>query len=388
MKFVFVSHVLPPSWSGQSVMIGRILKNVPPQQYCLVSTENYQSENDGNTGVLPGKYYVLPREPKNFRFGAKSWLMNWLRALIRGTSIARIVKQEKCDIIVAASGNLIDIPAGWWAGVLTGARLIPYLFDDYLYQWPDKPSRAFVRKVEKLIYRRVKSVIVPNEFMRDEIQKRRNVTAVIVRNPCGNTPEKTVKTVQADYNSGAEIRIVYTGAIYHVNFDAFRNLIDATNQISADIKIHLYTAQPLEWLEQNGIKGAQIVHHHHSVHAEVIEAQNHAHILFLPFSFNSGIPEVIQTSAPGKTAEYLSSGVPILAHIPPDTFISWYFRKYKCGYVVDTNDVLALKEGIENLIEDSMLRQTLITNAEERACVDFDPLVASRAFLQAMDMAL
>jgi len=388
VKIAFVSHVLPPSWSGQSVMIGRILKNVPPEQYCLISTENYQKEKDRNTGFLPGKYYALPKELIVLRLGAKYWIMNWLRAFFRGASIARIVKKEKCDIIVAASGNLIDIPAGWWASVLSGTRFVPYLFDDYLYQWPDEGTRSITRKMEKRIYGRVKSVIVPNEFMRDEIQRRQNVKATIVRNPCASTPEKDIQTVQTDYDHRAEIRVVYTGAIYHVNFDAFRNLIDATNQTSKNIKIHLYTAQPLEWLEQNGIKGDQIVHHSHSVHAEVLEAQNHAHILFLPFSFSSSIPEVIQTSAPGKTAEYLASGVPILVHVPPDTFISWYFRKHNCGYVVDTNETLSLKRAIEDLMDDSRLRQSLVTNAKERARVDFDPIVSSQAFLQAMDAAL
>ena len=388
MKIAFVSHVLPPSWSGQSVMIGRILKNVPPEQYCLISTENYQKEKDRNTGFLPGNYYALPNELIILKLGAKYWIMNWLRAFFRGVSIARIVKKEKCDVIVAASGNLIDIPAGWWASAFTGTRFVPYLFDDYLYQWPDEQTRSISRKMEKRIYARVKSVIVPNEFMRDEIQKRQNVKATIVRNPCASTPEKDIQIMQTDYNRREEIRIVYTGAIYHVNFDAFKNLIDATSQISANIRIHLYTAQPLEWLEQNGIKGDQIVHHPHSVHAEVLEAQNHAHILFLPFSFNSSIPEVIQTSAPGKTAEYLTSGVPVLVHVPPDTFISWYFRKHNCGYVVDTNEIPSLKSAIEDLMNDSSLRQSLVTNAKERARVDFDPIVSSRAFLQAMDAAL
>jgi glycosyltransferase involved in cell wall biosynthesis len=388
VRIAIVSHVLPPTWSGQAVMIGRILKNISSAQYCLISTENYQNEKDGNTGFLPGKYYVLPKEPGFLKLGTKYWIINWLRAFFRGMSIARIVHQEKCDIIVAASGNLIDIPAGWWASVFTGARFVPYLFDDYLYQWADEQTRSITRKMEKCIYGRVKSVIVPNEFMRDEIQKRQNVKATIVRNPCASAPEKVTKTIPTDYNPRAEIRIIYTGAIYHVNFDAFKNLIEATNQTSANIKIHLYTAQPLEWLELNGVKGEQIVHHSHSVHTEVIEAQNHAHILFLPFSFNSPIPEVIQTSAPGKMGEYLTSGVPILAHVPPDTFISWYFRKHDCGYVVDTNEIIALKRALENLMNNAALRQRLVANAKERARIDFDPVVASRAFMQAMESVL
>ncbi|MFH1523474.1 MAG: glycosyltransferase [Chloroflexota bacterium] len=388
MKFVIVSHVLPPAWSGQAVMIGRILKNVPPAQYCLISTENYQNAQDGNTGSLPGKYYVLPKEPGFLRVGTGHWTVDWLCAFFRGMNIARIVRREKCDIVVAASGNLIDIPAGWWASVLAGARFVPYLFDDYVYQWPDKTTRAIAYKMEERVYGRVSSVIVPNEFMRDEIQKRHTVKAILVRNPCENTPEKVAKTFPTNYGPQAEIRIVYTGAIYHVNFEAFRNLIAATDQTAANVKIHLYTAQPREWLEQNGVKGKQIVLHSHSVHTEVVKAQNQAHILFLPFSFNSTVPEVVRTSAPGKLGEYLTSGVPILVHVPSDTFVSWYFRKYECGYVVDTNDILALKTAFETLLNDAVLRRTLVTNAQERAGIDFDPVVASWAFMGVMESVL
>ncbi len=387
MKIAFVSHVLPPSWSGQSVMIGRILKNISPTLYCLILTEDFQNEKDKNIEVLPGKYCILPKEPRLFRLGVKYWFINWFRAFFRGACIACIVKLENCDVIVAASGNLIDIPAGWWASILTGARFVPYLFDDYLYQWADKRTRSITRKMEKSIFGRVKCVVVPNEFMRDEIQKRHNVKATIVRNPCASIPEKNMETILTDYNFQSEIRIVYTGAIYHVNFGAFRNLIDATRKISANIKIHIYTAQPMEWLEKNGVTGEQVIQHPHSIHAEVIEAQSRAHILFLPLSFNSPIPEIVHTSAPGKTGEYLASGIPILAHVPPESFVSWYFRKYDCGYVVDVDDVDALKTAVNEIINNLDLRRNLSANAKECARLDFDPILSSQAFIQAMEAA-
>ena len=106
-------------------------------------------------------------------------------------------------------------------------------------------------------------------------------------------------------------------------------------QTSSNIKIHLFTAQPAEWLDANGIKSQQIVLHAHTTHMEVVQAQNRAHIFFLPFAFDSTIPEVIKTSAPGKTGEYLASGVPILAHVPADSFVSWYLKTHECGLVVD-----------------------------------------------------
>jgi glycosyltransferase involved in cell wall biosynthesis len=388
MKIALISHVLPPSWSGQSVMIGRILRAVSPDQYCLISTENYQNQESQNTQRLPGTYYVLPPDPK-IKGSERHWILAWLRAFIRGRNIARIVNGENSTAVVAASGNLIDIPAGWWASILAGVEFIPYLFDDYLYQWPDQQTRAITRKMESLIYGRVRKVIVPNEFMRDEIEKRhRNVKAFIVRNPCASLPAGGEQTDRLEYDLHNEIRIVYTGAIYHVNFDAFRNLIAAVEQIAPNIKIHLFTAQPVEWLEANGIKSRQIVLHSHTIHVEVLKAQNQAHILFLPFAFNSTIPEVIKSSAPGKTGEYLASGVPILAHVPGDSFVSWYLKTHECGLVVDVNDVEVLKEAILKLSNNAELRNKLTVNARERACTDFDPLVASRAFVQALETTL
>jgi glycosyltransferase involved in cell wall biosynthesis len=385
LKIAFVSHVLPPSWSGQSVMIGRILRNVPAEEYCLISTENYQNKNDQNVEHLPGKYYTLPKEPMIIRGGKKYWIINWVRAFIRGVNIAKISRKEKCDVIIAASGNLIDIPAGWWASVLTHTSFVPYLFDDYLYQWPDEQTRSIARKMEHRIYGRIKRVFVPNEFLRDEIQNRHNVKATVVRNPCANTPSKDVPRNPVTYDLHDEIRIVYTGAIYHVNFEAFKNLIAAVSEISQNVKIHIYTAQPVEWLEENEVKGEQLIHHYHSIYSEIIKAQNKAHILFLPFSFNTPIPEVIRTSAPGKTGEYLASGVPILVHVPPDSFLCWYFNKHDCGLVVDKNDSGALKTAIVELINNPSLRQRLSENAKERAFVDFDPTIASRTFLQAVE---
>lgn len=388
MKIALVSHVLPPSWSGQSVMIGRILRGISPDEYCLISTENYQDEKNQNTGHLPGKYYQLPPEPQLRGSQGHHWILTWMRAFFRGRNISKIVRREKSTAVVAASGNLIDIPAGWWSSVITGTEFIPYLFDDYLYQWPEKKIRAITRKTEQLIYGRVRKVIVPNEFMRDEIENRHKVKAFIVRNPCGSLLPVAEPVARPAYDLQKEIRIVYTGAIYHVNFDAFRNLIAAVEQIPPNIIIHIFTAQPTEWLAANGIQSQQLRLHSHTAHEDVMRAQNNAHILFLPFAFNSTIPEVIKTSAPGKTGEYLASGVPILAHVPSDSFVSWYLRTHQCGLVIDVNDTQALRRAILELIEDEELRKRVSRNAQERARVDFDARSAARALKHAVETAL
>ena len=65
--------------------------------------------------------------------------------------------------------------------------------------------------------------------------------------------------------------------------------------------------------------------------------------------------------------EYLASGIPILANVPADSFVSWYFSKYDCGLVVDVNDVEMLRKAVLKLLDNKELRHRLGRNAQERA---------------------
>ena len=62
MKFAFVSHVLPPSWSGQAVVIYRLLKGLNPEDYCLVSQGDCDADasRDEYTQRLSAHHYQLP----------------------------------------------------------------------------------------------------------------------------------------------------------------------------------------------------------------------------------------------------------------------------------------------------------------------------------------
>jgi glycosyltransferase involved in cell wall biosynthesis len=179
-----------------------------------------------------------------------------------------------------------------------------------------------------------------------------------------------------------KIKIVYTGAVYHAHYDAFHNLLAAIQQIGRpEIKLHIFTAQRSAELEREDICGP-VEYHHHVALSQVIEVQRQADILFLPLAFNSPIPEVIKTSAPGKMGEYLASGRPILVHAPPNSYLSWYFKKHGCGLVVDKNGPLELAQGIRQILEDEALREQLKKNALIRARTDFDLVRARATFLK------
>src|SRR5262245_42323104 len=61
-KFALVSHILPPSPSGQAIVLYHLLQDIPAEDYYLLSVENY-GQADGNmaTRKLPAPYFLLQR---------------------------------------------------------------------------------------------------------------------------------------------------------------------------------------------------------------------------------------------------------------------------------------------------------------------------------------
>lgn len=385
-RFAFISHVLPPSWSGQAVVIGRLLRDLEPGSYCLISRQDNQQQG-GQIRPLPGRYHYLGAEKKIPKNRSVLRGINILLSIFqRGWKMARILVAEKCRSAIVGTGDLADLPATRLACFLSGTKFYAYYFDDYVYQWTGM-IRQIAHLFEWIICHRIDGIIVPNEFLWKELKSRRNINAVIIRNPCEVVPEE--QDVGPEESKEGDIRIVYAGAVYHVNFGAIRNLISALEMLKRlEIKLHLYTAQPADWLAKHDIRGDHVVHHNHVSHTEVTEAQSSAYILFIPFDFHSPVPEVVRTSAPGKLGDYLACGTPILAHVPPDTFVKWYLTEHQCGVVVDRDDPEDVRQAVLRLLEDRDLRQSIRRQAWKRARVDFDPRVAQSKFLEALGYSL
>lgn len=389
MKFALVSHVLPPSWSGQAVMIYRLLQGLDPDDYCLISRQNYSAVvcQDSYTSRLSGRYYQLPSEfeiRRGNRFGLVRWRRGFnvlLGAVLRGRHIAHIAKHEKCTAVVACTGDLIDIPAGFLASQMAHIPFYAYIFDDYVFQWTGD-YRQFAKLVCPFIFKHSAGVIGPNEYICEEYQQRYGVLSILVRNPCDKDEFEKEPYPQWPSESG-KINIIFTGSIYHANFDCFRNLIKAMDSLKEyQPELHIFTAQTRSDLEVQGIKSERIFIHSHVPYSDILEQQRKADILFLPLAFESQISEVIHTSAPGKMGEYLASGRPVLVHAPADSYVSWYFKEHECGVVVDTNEPAMLVQAIRHIIEDAHLRHKVGENARVRAVTDFSLAVARAEFVK------
>jgi glycosyltransferase involved in cell wall biosynthesis len=386
-KIGFVSHVLPPSPSGQSVVIERILREMDKESYELIQTRPF-TKNNNLIDSLPGKTVIVSENIPAEKFYKNTFLffcLGIIKAFIRGYAVARVVFRKRCGVLLGCTGDLFDPPATYFAGQFLKSKLYFYYFDDYRYQWVDKKRRKFSALFEELFFRAADGFVVPNEFMQQELLARCFVDTRIVRNPTDDIEEKQ-KYQKKPINEKKQI--IYTGSVYHVNVEAIKNVLRALEILDHDdIKLHIYSLQSEEALRQYGIWGNYVEYHSHVPPEDIVRIQENADLLLIPFSFESSVPEVIKTSAPGKLGDYLASGTPILAHVPEDSFVNWFLCNNHCGITVTVNDPNAVAAAIEkNLYLGSPPKQ-LIQNAEmiaqrefgrQKAAGDFSKFVLSQ----------
>lgn len=385
MKFAVLSHVLPPSSSGQAMVLHRLLKDLDPESYCLISQRDYRTGiGKSYTARLPGRYHKILTEfqfrdrigflhrflsPQSSAIRLIDTIIAFFWIFFRALQIARILHEEKCDAIVACTADLINLPAGYLASRLVDVSFYPYIFDYYSYQWTDPFARFFGRLFEPIILKGATSVIVPNESLCRELNEKYGVVSNVIHNPYDG-PRAEVQLPWPLIEG--EISIVYTGAIYYVHYDAFRNLVAAIERLGRkDLYLHIYTGDSHRILQSKGIKGP-VKYHDHLELSESLMVQKHADILFLPLAFGSDNPEIVKTSSPGKMGEYLVSGRPILVHAPADSFVSGYFKQHGCGVVVDEENVDLLANAIRGIIEQNELRSIMVARAFRCAKDDFD----------------
>ena len=345
------------------MVLYRLLKDFDPAAYCLISQDlGYGSSPTGwFSSRLSAKHCLLPPERQNV-----------LAATIaRGFRIARILQAENCDAAVVCSGELLNLPATFVASRIARVPYYIFMCDHYAHQWQNLGDRLVANVSARWLVSAAARVIVSNECMAASIRDEYGVDPVIIRNPCEPNDYPSVDSDVVVREGTGERRIVFTGAIYDVNVDAFENLVMALAQLrERRVKLHLYSAQQLpEWVVR--LAPDLVVHHPHAPLSQMPAVQTSADILFLPLAFKSPYPHIIKTASTAKFAEYLASGRPILVHAPADSFVSWYVRRERCGVVVDEPSPSKLAAAIAGLLTDDALSTSLAKRARALAAHEF-----------------
>lgn len=382
----FLCHTLPPGGGGQAIALSRLLADLEPAAFRLVTSARRPAAGGGAfraAGAVPQPWLLR----KLRRIGPLQPMVFRRLVAARARRVARLLERERCAAIVGCTGgDLVDIPAAVAAARLAGVPAFLYYFDDYRHQWlaqelmwRPQVARQLGPAAEAAALAGAAGIIVPNESLADEVSRRTAAPITIVRNPV-DTAAYAACRGRATPAPSASRRIVYTGAVYEAQASALRNAARAVDLLRAaghDIALHLYTPDSQSRLEAQGIPASVTVHPAVSA-SETAAIQTAADILLLPLSFSSSYPDLIRTSSPGKLGEYLAAGRPLLVHGPNDSFPVRFVARNGCGAVGDVDDAVGLAAVIARLLEDREWAASLARRA----------VAASEAFALATNRAL
>jgi len=280
-----------------------------------------------------------------------------------------IIREWNPDFIVGFSDYGPAMIGSYLAHRITKKPWAMFLFDLYRGNNYPFPGNQLAAIFEPRMMRDAYRIIVTNEGAKEWYSKRYGPAVaqkiVVVHNTIPGIPNEKYLRLQTPYDPKPPYTILFTGGIYWPQIRSIKNLIAALKDIDLDIVFHIYTINPKEYLAKIGISDGPRVAIHSAVPPdEMPEIQSRADILFLPLSWGTPSPAIIDTATPGKLTDYLISGRPILIHAPPTTYLVRYAKENSFAIVVEREDIEELKMAIRKLIFDKDFSRRIIENAK------------------------
>jgi glycosyltransferase involved in cell wall biosynthesis len=251
------------------------------------------------------------------------------------------------------------------------------LFDVFAgnnYSWT---KRVVARYTERRILRAAELVLVTNAATREHYRRLYGIDSVVIEHPAPLHEVVDARPVSAQPVIG------YTGSIYWAQRDALKVLVESLDQIPP-LRLQIVSDVNLGVLARMGLLNDRVDVAYADL-ADVNKYQRRADVLYLPLAFGTEALDVIRTATPGKLADYLVAGVPILVHAPAYSHIARDAREHGWGLVVDTLDPAALVVAVRALLDDQLLRQSLVGKAFAIARSRHDRTQVGLQFRRALD---
>lgn len=386
-QFAFSTRFLPPLWSGQAVVIRRLLTGVNTELYRLIGhpVVPLKDVSGDYIGALNAHRYELPPvrqlgSPRQEMLVLRTVNLLW-GIWQRTWHIVAAMKNDRPEILVACTGDQMDPPATWLAAKILGSKYCLYFFDEYGEQWwADRTIFPVIKLIESYLVPRSDLLIAPNHFMARKLMVSYGKHCDVVHNPMPTTAlPPAVTAFPAD---GKTVKLVFTGAVYHLNYAVFQAITVAiSTMIDINAELHIYTAQSHEQIANEGVEGVKVKLHRHLRPDEVVKAQCEADVLLVPFNDAPDCLELVRTSATAKLADYLATGRPLLAICPDDAFLAAYLNDNECGLSISSLHPAAIQAAIRKIAFDAELRAKLREKSRECVQRDFDPKIESRKLL-------
>lgn len=371
-KTLVISSWAPPMKGASPHFFYNLFSHFDPATYALFTDHTATNETLEHPR-LPCSYFYF-NDPSTIPLSSTSTskliriLAKVLFFFVAVRTGLHIIRTERIELLLATSDNGRALLLTFVLSLLSQRPYVLYFLDLYRWNQLGMVWSLFAHVFEPVLFRYAKTIFVMGDGHRALYEQKYGTrfSYTVIR----NCPLPSAPHIRKE-RSGPPYTILYSGNVYWPQEQAIRNLIQAVTTIELDVRILLYTPRHLSRFEAE-FKDTSRVQFCSASQEAMADIQNNADILFLPLSFNTEAREVIEMAVPGKTAEYLMAGRPILVHAPPYAFLSTYAKEKQFAHVVDTADIEMLQAGIRRLILDTDYARKLTANARTLFKEEYD----------------
>ena len=356
-RILMLSWTVPPETTGSAVIVGNLAKQFSRTEMVVAGEQPYQRPPVAWKEEWPEIKFLSRGWPQTRR-GARlrrKLLVPWL--IYR---CVRLVKTYECTKILVIFPCEEYLFAGYFVARMTGAKLFPYFHNTYLEQCPSSGLKRHVaRWLQASVFKHAQHIFLMSKGMEELYQDHYPGL------PCSVLVHSFNEAIP-DFNVPPEPRrsphFILAGNINASCQEATVRACAAVSQVK-DSFLTILSGTPNDHLRGLGMLNGR-TRHDTVARDNLIQRLNEADIVLLPHGFSGTLShDEYQTIFPTKTIEYLICQRPILAHAPPDCYLTRFLKAHGCALVVEEPTIPALLAGITRILSDADLRATLVRNA-------------------------
>jgi glycosyltransferase involved in cell wall biosynthesis len=366
-RILLLSRSVPPLISGSSTVVKTLARHFGADEL-IVAGERQR----GDVGAAwpangPRLVYIASGLPLSWR-GARWWRRLQVPLMLWRT--VRLVRQQRCNTLIAVFPIEEFLLVAYLAAVITGATLIPY-FHNTFSENRTGLSGCFARWLQARVFARAAHVFVISDGLLELFRAR------YPHLKCSTLPhmcEAAVPEFTPPAAPGETLRLAFCGSVSESCRDALSRVCEVIRQ-TPRAELSIFTPTPGSYLRNAGLLGAHI-RCDCAPEGGLLPALRQADVVVLPHGLTGGwSADEYRTIFPTRTIDYLLCGRPILAHTPPDCYLTRFLQEHACALVVTDPDQDELLRAIERLRTDPVLRAQLVRNALQAARLFHAPRV-------------
>ncbi len=376
-KVLLISQAIPPDINGSAVIVGNLVKQFTADEMIVCGEWPLGRPAVAWRDEWARLVYLAMGWPATWR-GSRWWRRLQLPLmLLRSVHLA---KKHRSSTVVAVFPKEEYLIIGFLTALWTGASFFPYFHNT----WVENRSGLARRLAERLqprIFAKAEHIFVMSEGM---VELYRERYPQVKCSALVHSFNEQLPVFSPPPDPGSPLRLTICGDINESCRDAAVRVSEAI-LCTEDTELTFLTGTPRSYLAKLGLIRNRVRYDTVS-RDEVVERLHRSDIVVLPHGF-TGVysQEEYHTIFPTRTIEYLICGRPILAHTPPDCYLTRFLSEHECALVVDKPSISELRKAIDLLRADAALRSKIACNALKAAEQFFAPHVAAtlRAKLEA-----